>query len=165
MKSNRIEQIIADDPPNALWYLTLMTGMRMNLDNGRVPCNVQRTTLTCTWRAEKWVTQPTETQPVPFTDVEISLQHQAQPERLHYQTPPQSAPSSVHKLNRERVIFTTSCLYCNTGPQPLFVIVNTCAYDHMLNHTTHANLIYFTDLFFLLQMFWSHLFVFHSILF
>lgn len=30
-----------------------------------------------TWRPEKWVTRPTETQPVPITDVEISRQHQA----------------------------------------------------------------------------------------
>lgn len=37
---------------------------------------------------EKWVTQPTEIQPVPFTDVELSLQHQAQLTRLHYQTLP-----------------------------------------------------------------------------
>lgn len=35
-------------------------------------------TLTYTWSAEKWVTQPAEIQPVPFTDVEISLQHQSQ---------------------------------------------------------------------------------------
>ena len=78
-----------------------MAGMWGNLDNGRVLCDVQRTTLTFTWRAEKWVTQPTEIQPVPFTDVEISLQHQAQLARLHYQTRPQSAPSFVRTTDKE----------------------------------------------------------------
>lgn len=75
-----------------------MAGMWGNLDNSQVLCDVQRT---LTWSAEKWVTQPTEIQPVPFTDVEISLQHQALLARLHYQTLPQSAPSFVHKLDKE----------------------------------------------------------------
>lgn len=97
-----------------LWDMTLMAGMPrcrhcllpqeagsdlwVNLDNGRVLCDVQRTSLAHTWRAEKWVTQPTEIQLVPFTDVEISLLHQAQLARLHYQTLPQPASSFVaHK--------------------------------------------------------------------
>ncbi len=71
-------------------------------------CDVQRTMLTYTWRAEKWVTQPTEIQPVPFTDVEISLLHQAQLARLHYQTLPQSAPSFVLHKALQRVIVNTS---------------------------------------------------------
>lgn len=45
-----------------------------------------------TWRAEKWVKQPTETQPVPFTDVEISPQHQAQLARICCQTMPWPSP-------------------------------------------------------------------------
>lgn len=109
---------------DALWEVTLLAGMPccrlfllpreagrdmwVNLDNGRVLCDVQRTTLTYTWRAEKWVTQPSEIQPVPFTDVEISLPHKAQRARLHYQALPQSVALYYTKLYKEWVILTTS---------------------------------------------------------
>lgn len=72
-----MQQIICND---ALWKVILL--LRQLLECMEIWMAVQCTS------TEKWVTQPTEIQPVPFTDVELSLQHQAQLTRLHYQTLP-----------------------------------------------------------------------------